>query len=339
MISAALNHTELLESIKIETGYTNIRNLEEKIKILATDAEKKISYNTALVTKKIDYENDGVNFNGKDIWLPTDCWEFTNIYDGDSEMNTKDYWITGNYIYFRKGKEPVKPLVIYEALTFDGFGWPLMSRNHKDAITAYVVWKLFTPRAFQSGNRSDRALVKDFEQDWNDARDAAIGNDVTPGNDQEWASLMSIWNGSMLQLRRMDNCIIKESEYALQAKAECVLRKSQKMINVYTWQYPDTLSNINAAPSISQVFLDTTTKDNLKTFLDGKTVAYNNIGRIGFAIQGVTEDEYEIYDILNRRVDNVVFNKYYNASLKLQVYISIEFYSHSNIFFRLKEKV
>jgi hypothetical protein len=251
---------------------------------------------------------------------------------------SNDYWVAGNYIYFVKGKEPKRPILVYEALTFDGFGWPIMLRNHKSAITAYVVWKLYTPKAFQSGNRSERALIRDFEQDWLDERDAAIGNDVMPGNSQEWRSLMNIWNASTIELVQMENCILKESDYAIQAKAECVLRKSQLMVNVYYWQYDSTVLDIAQAPSISQVFLDTTTKETLKTFLDGKTLSFNSIGRICFAIQGAKEDEYEIYDVLNQRVDNLVFNKYYNSVLKLQIYVSIEFYSYSNIFFKLKEK-
>lgn len=338
MISAALPHTELLESIKDHTGYTVLGNLTENLKRWATDAEKKLGYNTALVSKFVIYENDNVNFNGKDIWLPKDCWEFTTVYDGDCEMNNSDFWVTGDYLYFRKGKEPKSPMVIYEALTFDGFGWPLMSRNHKDAIVAYIVWMLYVPKAFQSGNRSERQLIKDYRQDWYDECDAAIGNDVTPGSDQEWRKLMSIWNGSMIELRLMDNCIIKESEYAQAAKKECVLREVEKTINVYHWQYPDTVSDIALAPTIGQTFLDTVSKKTLEQLVIGTTIPYDNIGRIAFAIQGIEENEYELFDVLNQSVDSVVFNKHYNSTLKLHIYISKEFYSHSNIFFKFKKR-
>lgn len=338
MISAALPHTELLESIKIETGLINLRNYRERIKILATDAEVLLGYNTALVTKKVPYDKDGINFNGTDIWLPKDCWEFTTVYDGQQEMDMDDFWVTGNYLYFRKGKEPEKPTVIYEALTFDGFGWPLMSRSHKHAITAYVVWKLMVPRAFQSGNRSDRALIREYEQDWADQRDAAIGNDAMPGSQQEFNRISNTWNMSLQELRSKNNCIIKECEYALEAKKECVLREIEKVTNVYNWQYGDTVSDIALAPIIGASFLNSVTKSTLESFVIGKTVPYNQVGRIGFAIEGIEEDEYEIFDVLNQSVDTLVFNKYYNPGLKLQVYISKEFYSHSNIFFKFKKR-
>tara|TARA_A100000172_G_C3044260_1_gene111874 strand:- start:59429 stop:60448 length:1020 start_codon:yes stop_codon:yes gene_type:complete len=339
MISAALPHTELLESIKIETGYTNIRNLENKLKILATDAEKKLGYNSVMVTKKISYNNDGLNFDGKSIWLPTDCWEFTALYDDGVEIDLKSFYVRGNFIYFVKGKEPKSPTLVYEALTFDGHGWPLMSRNHKDAITAYIVWKLYVPKAFQSGNRSERLLAKDYEQDWNDERDAAIGNDVMPGSQQEWNQVMSTWSKNMLELSNSSDCILKECAYALEAKEECVLREVEKTMNVYTWQLPDTVTDIAIAPTIDLSYLsDNATKYPLADFLEGRTVAYNTIGRIAFAIEGISENEYEIFDTLNDSVDEVVFNKYYNESLKLHIYISKEFYSISNIFFKVKKR-
>lgn len=339
MISTALLYTELLESVKIETGYTNLRNLENRLKIMATDAEKELGYNSNMVTKKISYDNDGLNFDGKSIWLPTDCWEFTTIFDSGTEMDLKDFYVRGNYVYFRKGAEPTSPMIIYEALTFDGFGWPLMLRSHKKAITAYIVWKLYTPKAFQSGNRSERLLVKDYEQDWNDARDGAIGDDVMPGSQQEWNQVMSTWSSSMLELSNRNDCIIKECAYALEAKKECVLREVEKVMNIYTWQFDNTVTDIAIAQTIDLDYLNAnTTKQPLAEFIEGKTIAYNNIGRICFAIEGISENEYEIFDVLNQSVDSIVFDKYYDESLKLHIYISKEFYSISNIFFKVKKR-
>jgi len=335
MISVALPSTELLESIKIETGYASLRNIREKIKILAADAEKELGYSNTLVTKKVLYDLDDVNWNGKSLWLPKDCHELTTIYDGDVELNNKHYWVAGNYVYFVEDKEPTNPLVIYEALTFDGFGWPLMTRSHKNAITAYVVWKLFVPRAFQSGTRADRVLVKDYEQDWNDQRDSAIGNDAMPGSQQEWNQVSDVWNMSLHEIRSSENCILKESYYALEAKKECVLREVEKQITVYHWQYLDRLTNIDVAPGIDISYLESnTTKEVLVNMIAGKTISYVGIGRIAFAIQNIEESDYHIYDILNGRVDNIVFDSYYNEALKLHIFISKEFYSHSNIFFK-----
>lgn len=339
MISTILPFSELLESVKIETGIENLRNLENKIKIMATDAEKKLGYNTALVLKKVTYEFDEVNYNGQDLWLPKDCWELSTIFDGTTEIDDDDYIVTGDYVYFRKDKEPDFPTVIYHAITHDGYGWPLMSRNHKDAITAYIVWKLITPKAFLSANRSDRALVKDYRQDWYDERDAAIGMDVMPGSTQQWEKLMSVWNSSDQQLAINEPCILHESEYALANKKECVLREIEKEINIYHWQFDDRTTNIGIASTIDQNYLDENAeKKTLEDFVPGITIGYNSIGRIAFAVQGSDNDEYNIYDILNSNVTNIVFDRYYNSVLKLDIFISKEFYSTSNIFFRFQKK-
>lgn len=339
MISTLLPHTEFLESLKDATDISNIRNLEEKIKRFVADAEWHIGYNTSLVYKFVAYENDGTNFNGKDLWLPKDCWELRNIFDGERELCRKDYHVTGNYVYFQKGREPKNPVIYYEALTFDGHGWPLMSRNHKEALVSYVTWKLIRPKAFLSGNRSDRALVNDYEDEWERRKLAARGEDVMPGSEQEMERAMATWNSSKLELAMGKGCIVHESKYAIEAKKDCVLRNVPKTVEVYHWQYDDLVTNISVAPSIDLNWLRENAEfETLAEMIQGKTIPYPNIGRIAFAIQGVDPGEYQIYDILNHRVDDNVFDFYYNPVLNMQVFISKEFYSISNIYFKFVKR-
>ncbi len=340
MISALVSFQELLETVKDDTGLSNLRSQYERISRFIARATEDLGYSGAQVFKKVPYVNDGTNFDGKRIWMPLDWIEFYGIKDQDGEVLKENYIVQGNFLHFCDGKTRDKAELYYYGMMADGFGYPCVTRNQKEALSAYIIWKLMASKAFLQASHTSLSLADRYEQKWKDLRDAAIGNEVWPTNEQEWAQI-----ANTLKFSTKDAIIYYvyndlESACALEAKTKCVLREVQKMITVYHWQYADRVSNIDLAPAVSQGFLDDeTTKQSLETFMEGLTIPYANIGRIGFAVQGGSARDYDIYDLLNSNITEIVFDTYYNSTLKLDIYISKEFYSHSNMFFKLKENI
>jgi len=338
MNSGLVPFEEMLEDLKDQTGIKNTEPYLEKLRRLAFKAEREIGYSGAIVLKKVIYFKDNTNFDGQRIWLPQDYLEFRRADSAYGEINRRKYLVSGNYLHFTDGISRDSVAIFYYGLMSDGFGNPCITRNHQQAVVDYWKWRIKSPMAFMSNQRSDRALERDYEQDWKDSRDAAQGNDVWPENDQEWATLSVVGSMSSQQLMAYGCAIASEPLYALEAQSECSLREEEKMIDVYSWQYADTVSGIALAPGIALDWLaENTVKNTIESMVIGKTIGYSKIGRIAFAVQGGSEKEYEIFDVLGKRIDEIVFEYYRNDPLKLDIYISKEFYSHSNIFFKLKK--
>lgn len=106
---------------------------------------------------------------------------------------------------------------------------------------------------------------------------------------------------------------------------------------IYYWQFSDLTTNISIAPSINQVYLDSVDVVSLEQALTGNTYGFNNLGRIAFAIPAGSENAYSIFDNFGVNVTAITFDTYYNTNLNIQIYISKEYYSPSNFYFKLVE--
>ena len=337
MISALVPFEEIIETVKDQTGIANATPLLEKFRRFAFKAERELGYSGAVVLKKIIYVRDITNFDGIRIWMPIDWLEFYTIVDEFGEVDIKSYIISGNYLHFTDNIVRESVQLYYYGLMCDGFGNPCITRNHEQAVVDYIKWRIKSPLAFL-GKRAERNDEKSYEQDWKDSRDAAIGNDVWPSNEQDWTWLSTI--GNMSTKDSMIYYLYDEvpNLCALEAQTECSLRPTEITMKAYIWQYENLITNIADGPNIDQTFLnDETTEHSFLEMLQGKVIAFSKIGRIGIIIQGGSEKEYQIWDILNQRIDHIVMDHYRNSSLKLDVFITKEFYSYSNMFLKLKK--
>lgn len=327
---------ELLEGFKDETGFTQVQPLEERLRRFALDAERELGFNDSLVYKRITYTNDGVNFDGTRMWLPKDWMFFDNVVENEAEIPINNYVLKGNYLHFCDGQTRETVQLYYYSLLHDGHGQPIISRNHKQAIISYWKWKVFGPRAYASGDRRMRDMEKSYEDDWQWKRDEAIGDDVWPSNKQEW-SYFSFYNSlSTMQTLIYNIYQNAPNRCALEASETCVLREVELDMKVYHWQYGNTVQGIANAPSIDLSWLNTNTEEStLGSFRNGITLPFNQVGRIGIAVQGGSQKDYKIYDVLGNDITNTVFDFYRNEALKLDIFITKEFVSHSNIFFKL----
>lgn len=66
----------------------------------------------------------------------------------------------------------------------------------------------------------------------------------------------------------------------------------------------------------------------------GRNYSYSTVARIGFVITNVASGTYEVRDILNNIVTDVVFDITYNAETLTETYISKEFVTPSSIYFK-----
>lgn len=105
--------------------------------------------------------------------------------------------------------------------------------------------------------------------------------------------------------------------------------------DMYYWQYNDLTTNIGTAPSINQAFLNAQDTATLSSALQGRNFSFSNTGRIGLAIPTTQEDRYRILNALNVDITETVFDTYYNSALNIQIYISKNYYSPSNFYYKL----
>lgn len=339
MNTTLIPYNEFIENLGDDTGITNFTPLHEKIKRWIFRAEQRLGYSGAQVFKKVTYSKDTVNWTGKKIFLPSDCLETHEILIDDVRVNNNQSRQYGNYVILTSDYESATSLQLYYfGIMHDAEGNPAMPRSHNEALLSYCVWKMFGAKAFLDPNRRGRAVVRDYEQDWRDNRDAAMGEDAFPANIEDLEILSVIRNFSTKDAIIYYPYGDYQNEAIIESTEQCVLKPEEMIINVYAWQFNDRTTDIAFANSISQDYLDSdTTKYDLETFKTGVIVPYNTVGRIGFVIQGGTEGQYRIYDTFNTDVTDIVFDQFYDSLLNLDVYISKEFYANSNIFFKLKD--
>jgi len=338
MISTLIPFDEILENVSDDTGIKNLSNAREKIRRWIFRAQQKLGYSSARVYKTIKYTKDITNWSGKFLNLPSDCLEIQDIFVDDQLLNNYIYNQYGNKIQFNDNYLSAKSLQLYYyGILHDGEGNPACIRNHTEALVSYITWKLFGAKTFLEPNRYGRRIMKDFEQDWKDQRDGAIGEEAMPQNLEDWEILSTIINFSTKDAIIYYPRGFGANSAILESKETCVLKEVELNVKVYSWQYDSLTLDIGEAPSISQLFLDTTNSYGLDVFKEGQIVPFNKIGRIGFAIQGAPEGKYKIHDTFNSDITDLVFNRYYNNVLDLEIFISKTYYSHSNIFFKLKD--
>lgn len=339
MQSTLIPYSELLENVLDDSGYTTLTPLLEKINRWIFRAEQAIGYNGAVVFKKVNYVKDTVNWNGKRLFLPSDCLHYVDVYIGQSKVNNATIRQYGNFLNFNSDYPDQNKLeLVYYGITHDAEGNLSIPRSHNEALVSYILWKIFAAKAFLDPNRNLRNLAKSYEQDWKDYRDACQGDEAWPQNAEDYEIFSAIRNFSTKDAMIYYPSGNYENDTIIESKEICVLKKEEQNIFVYAWQFGDPVTNIEFAPAVSQLYLDNeATKYGYLPFKEGVYVPYNKVGRIAFAIQDVTEKQYGIFDTFNSNITNLVFEHYYNSLLKLDIYISKEFYANSNIFFKIKE--
>jgi hypothetical protein len=203
-----------------------------------------------------------------------------------------------------------------------------------EAVIAGITYWLFKPKLFQNKAGANNLIY--YENYYHDRLREAIGDDMMPSTPQDWARTAALW-----KMSRRDIMLYSDDRRCFCALPDSTNEYSDSTTigveGVYFWQFEDLITDITFAPSIDQDWLDLKNYAPIEDFLNGEVVSYATTGRIGFAINNITEDKYNIYDILSSDITALVFDKYYDSVNQRQIYISKLYYTVSNIYFKLIE--
>lgn len=326
MYSKHILFEEIVEGVKDDTGIENLSNLYPKIRRLIYRCEQDIGFGNSLVLKKITYSEADGTIDCKRAKLPDDIVKIESFGMCQEGLCPGDYKIQGNYIFLCK---PISSFsFIYYTMLCDGEGNPMVTQNHKEAVVSGVSYYMYKPRVY-NGNDGSQSHLQTLERYYHDRVGEARGDDAMPSTKEEWSNLANILKRSYSQTLIYDNtkecyCCIEDSS------------KIEKNPLINYWQFDNTLSDISIAPTFDLNYLSLKPEISLEEFLNGLNFEYGLIGRIAFSIQNIEEDFYSIFDIYDNDITSIAFDTYYNQNLKTQIYISKEFYTFSEIFFKLK---
>lgn len=337
MYSKLIPFENIVDSVSDATGIQNLRNHYPKIRRFIHRSTKDIGFGGSLILKRILYQtSDGTiveDSNGKQRFrLPSDLVRIEEVGMCQDGICPEDYNIQGNYGFLCREVDSFH--LIYYALLCDGSGNPAVSENHEEAVIAGILWRMYQPKVWN--REGDRATYLDLGREYEDRCAEARGMDAFPTTAKEWAEI-----GQKLRMSYRDVLIYDSDE---QCYCCLPLSYNNEVIDslidntddmVYYWQYTDLSKDITDAPNIDQTFLDAQGNQPVQVFIDGFIIPYTAVGRIGIAITNVDQDYYQIIDIFETDITSVAFDTYYDATNRIQIYISKEIYSHGNIYYKL----
>ena len=328
MYSNLVPFENIVEAVRDATGITNLRNLYPQLRRHIYRIERDIGFGYGLIIKKIPYSvAAGTIVDGK-VKLPDDLILIEAVgtcYDG---LCPNCYIHQGNYLFLCCENIESFDLVYYTML-LDGEGNPAITENHFDAVVAGIIFYMYQPKLWNK--EGTLPVYQEYKTYYFDRIGEAIGNDVMPTTLDEWAQIAGHLRMSYRDILIYDND--KDCYNCVPTGVNDTITTEDDV--VYHWQYGDLISDIALAPAIDQAFLDLQNKDTIANFEAGIVIAYTQVGRVAFAISNIEENEYNIYDFFGTDITTLVFDSYYNTTLRTQIYISKLYYSFGNIYYQL----
>jgi hypothetical protein len=340
MYSNLVPFETILETVKDDTGITNLRNLYPKIRRLVLRVERDLGYGGTSLLKRVTY----YPVDNK-IKLPADMVQLEAVGMCQEGVCPGDYRIQGNYMFFCGDKKIEKFSLIYYALLVDGEGNPVTTENHMEAISAGISYYLYRPRRFN--DKGSRATYRDLEDYYHDRIGEARGNDFMPNTMEEWskaASLLQMSSADVLAYSETERCFcsvpvgdIPEEDTAYNGGGGGgTPDPDNNATMIYSFQFNNLLDDINENPTITDAWLEANgTLHTEAELLTGKFVNYSQTGRIGFVIKS-TPDKYTFTDVLGNVLNATVFDKIYDADKGMDIYVSKEYYTESSVYYKFK---
>lgn len=330
MISALVPFEEVIQAVKDETPYENMRPLYERIKRLIVRAESEIGYGGSVVLKKVVFEPNTPLFNGNFFKYPEDFVEIEGIGRCCGRMCDTLFTRTSDMVRFKK-KQTEKITLLYWGLTCDGRGYPITTRNHFEAVVAYVVWKLYSARVFL-GNGA-MSVKKDYQYQYESLLLASRGNDAWPTL-EEFTDI-----GAMSYSDRRGLLMYPTASYNYCSDdivSECA-EIIPGMTYVYFWQQLTPVQTINDEIDLlsDQDYVETKPRELFSVFEQGKKVNYNAIGRPCFLIKETENQDFQITDALNDDITDE-FDTHYFPEMKAILFVKKTWVNYSTIHFQFK---
>lgn len=144
-----------------------------------------------------------------------------------------------------------------------------------------------------------------------------------------------ICNNSYQEIYQMS----KKDKFIQAEKSDFNIIPSQPTLcNIYYWQenginidIEDIFNNYNTSYFLNKSFDTSSNFENI-----GKTINYEYIGRIFFYATNSDNKKYEFFDGLNNDVTDI-FDNVYISDENSTIFVSKDFYSISNVFFKIKK--
>lgn len=335
MISGLVPFESIVESVRDETGYTNMTNLYDRIRRLIFRAEREIGYGGSVVLKRRDFIRD-VNYTGNFIKYPEDFIEFEAVGSCENGMPRKcDYLAREGGIRVKNVEGTKKLTLLYWALMVDGHGFPIVTRNHEEAVIAFIVWKLYSAKVFVGQGNFN--MKKDYEYHFNSLLLASRGHDAFP-TIEEYAEI-----GHMTMMDRRYMVDLPGLGYSFCSELEpeeCVVPEpGENPVFIYYWQLDNPVDDIDDV--IVEYELDPDgfflpkpfyTPEQFSSYIQ---IDYTSIGRICFGIRVSNNENWTIIDSIGNDVTDSVFNKHYDLESETLLFVSKSFYSSYSIKFKI----
>lgn len=337
MISGTVPFEEIVQSVKDETGIENLRPLYEKIRRLMFRAEREIGYGgTVEIMKKI-YVIEGVTNPdttfGKYFKFPEDFIELEGIGSCCHQTASCNYTAAAEGVRFKK-KQTKNVVLLYWGIKTDDNGYPIVTRNHEEAVITYIVWKLYSQRIFLGiGNMNAN---QDYKETFTSQLLEARGDDAFPTLEQ--------WN-ALGQLSYTDRRLLLDEpvhsysycDDSMSGDSTETEPITEDML-VYYWQLTNVSDRIEQViPLITLDYLATKPFKEYHQFELGVDIQYTAIGRVCFVISDTKDVYYSIIDALGYDISHM-FERYYDATLKTILYVSDEIRTHSTIGYKFKQQ-
>lgn len=118
---------------------------------------------------------------------------------------------------------------------------------------------------------------------------------------------------------------------------DVVLEEFVEGMNVYYWQLPNLLDDINdVIPIFNDLYLADKNVVPFEEFEQGKTVTYTSIAPIAFAVKETDILNFSLIDSLGNDITDE-FDIHYFAGMRTVLYVSKEHASHSSVYFKFKK--
>lgn len=337
MISGIVPFEEIVQSVKDETGIENIRPFYEKIRRLIFRGEREIGYGGSVELMKKVFVIEGVtssdpNF-GKYFKFPDNFIELEGIGQRCCQVASCHYSLTAEGIRFKK-KQVKNVVVLFWGLQTDDNGYPIVTRNHEEAVIAFIVWKIYSQRIFLGIGNMNASL--DYKQNFYTECGSARGDDAFPTLEQ--------WN-ALGRLSYTDRRLLLDEPVHSYNYCDDSLggdfpdtEEPLDQTSVYYWQLTNVSDRIEQViPLLSLSYLATKPVKEYSKFENGVDVVYTSVGRPCFAIVDTNDVYYSIIDALGYDISHM-FERYYDASIRTILYVADEIRTHSTIGYKFKKQ-
>lgn len=327
MHSGAVSFEEIVSSVKDETGIVNMRPYYDKLRRFIFRAERDIGYGGSVVLKKLVFKK-GINFDGKYFKFPDDYLELEGVGQCSGRFRDCDINIVTEGVRLRTVQQTCT--LLYWALACDGYGNPITTRNHEDAVIAYCVWKMYAPKRFNDQGNANSVFA--YKQEWISECLSARGDDAFPTLEQ-WNEIALVSYADRRGLLQQPTASYNYCDDMINSDCEII----DDITKVFFWQLQSISEDLDSVKAdFSQMYLESKPFMSLPVFEQGFVVNYETVGKICFAVQKTQSTDWQITDFLNNDLTDQ-FQSFYDDLTKTAVFVSNNNYNYGSIYFKFKK--